>query len=206
MDPRNLTLEDGAPLEPAVAAGLIFDTDPHIFSFLHGHDRARADQHLAYQWQQAQGLFSHRFARLAVDGEALGGLALGFMTEEQGAAAGPFFEQAQAVLDPEGLGALARWVQEGRYVLPAVPAQVFYLQNLAVLPSLRGRGLGQCLLEDVFRRAKEAGAEAVHLDLYAGNPAQALYERAGFKVLVETRVPALVPEGIDLHLHMAAPL
>jgi hypothetical protein len=25
-------------------------------------------------------------------------------------------------------------------------------------------------------------------------------------VLVETRVPALVPEGIDLHLHMAAPL
>ena len=71
MDPRNLTLVDGTPLEPAVAAGLIFDTDPHIFSFLHGHDRARADQHLAYQWQQAQGLFSHRFARLAVDGEAL---------------------------------------------------------------------------------------------------------------------------------------
>jgi len=206
MDPRNLTFEDGAPLEPAVAAGLIFDTDPHIFSFLHGHDRARADQHLAYQWQQAQGLFSHRYARLVVDGAALGGLALGFMTEEQGAAAGPFFEQAQAALDPEGLAALARWVQEGRYVLPAVPAQAFYLQNLAVLPSLRGRGLGQRLLEDVFRRAKAAGAEAVHLDLYAGNPAQALYERAGFKVLVETRVPALVPEGIDLHLHMAAPL
>ena len=33
MDPRNLTLVDGTPLEPAVAAGLIFDTDPHIFSF-----------------------------------------------------------------------------------------------------------------------------------------------------------------------------
>ena len=206
MDPRNLTLVDGTPLEPAVAAGLIFDTDPHIFSFLHGHDRARADQHLAYQWQQAQGLFSHRFARLAVDGEALGGLALGFMTEEQGAAAGPFFEQAQAALDPEGLAALVRWVREGRYVMPPVPAHGFYLQNLAVLPSLRGRGLGQRLLEDVFRRAKRAGAQAVHLDLYAGNPAQALYERAGFKVLAETRVPALVPEGIDLHLHMAAVL
>ena len=99
-----------------------------------------------------------------------------------------------------------RWVREGRYVMPPVPAHGFYLQNLAVLPSLRGRGLGQRLLEDVFRRAKGAGAQAVHLDLYAGNPAQALYERAGFKVLAETRVPALVPEGIDLHLHMAAVL
>jgi ribosomal protein S18 acetylase RimI-like enzyme len=206
MDPRAITLQDGDDRDPALAAALIFDTDPHIFSFLHGHDRARADHHLAYQWQQQAGLFSHRYARLAVDGAALRGLALGFSAAEQQVGAGPFFAQAQAILDEGGRLALARWVQEGRYVLPPIPPMAFYLQNLAVVPELRGRGVGQRLLEDVFERARQAGCEAVHLDLYAGNPAQALYERAGFKVLVETRVPALVEEGIGLHLHMAAAL
>jgi ribosomal protein S18 acetylase RimI-like enzyme len=56
-----------------------------------------------------------------------------------------------------------------------------YLEELYVVPALRGRGLGRALLEATMETAREAGAP--HIDLTTGEDdtaARALYESFGF--------------------------
>ena len=191
---------DGVP--PEVAGALLWDTDPHIFGVLHGGDAALGHRHLGHQWLQPAGLFSHAHARAAMLGDRMVGLSLGFDAATMAAEAGPFVAAAQAYLSEAEFGQLASWFEHGPFVMPAVPDDTWYLQNLAVLPEGRGRGIGERLLTDCFEQARAAGHARVHLDLYDGNPAQRLYERAGMQVIVETRVPPLVARGVGLHLRM----
>jgi len=56
-----------------------------------------------------------------------------------------------------------------------------YLEELYVVPELRGRGAGRALLEAAMETARAAGA--THMDLNTGETdtaARALYESAGF--------------------------
>jgi ribosomal protein S18 acetylase RimI-like enzyme len=56
-----------------------------------------------------------------------------------------------------------------------------YLEELYVVPKLRGQGIGRALLEAAMETAREAGA--THMDLNTGETdtaARALYESAGF--------------------------
>ena len=56
-----------------------------------------------------------------------------------------------------------------------------HINNLAVLPELRGRGLGTQLLEAIVVEAAHLGAELLTLEVRESNhPARRLYERAGF--------------------------
>lgn len=57
-----------------------------------------------------------------------------------------------------------------------------HINNLAVVPELRGRGLGTQLLEAVIAQAAHLGASVVTLEVRASNkPALQLYQSAGFK-------------------------
>jgi ribosomal-protein-alanine N-acetyltransferase len=57
-----------------------------------------------------------------------------------------------------------------------------HINNLAVLPELRGRGLGTQLLEAVIAEAAHLGATLLTLEVRASNePALRLYARAGFE-------------------------
>lgn len=51
---------------------------------------------------------------------------------------------------------------------------------IAVEPNSRGRGVGRQLLEEFMQRAKSAGAVRLHLEVRDGNPAVAIYQKAGF--------------------------
>ena len=56
-----------------------------------------------------------------------------------------------------------------------------YLQELYVVPELRGQGIGRALLEAAMGRAREAGAEYMDLGTSEDDTgARALYESAGF--------------------------
>jgi len=56
-----------------------------------------------------------------------------------------------------------------------------HINNLAVLPELRGRGLGTQLLAAVTDEATHLGATLLTLEVRQSNiPARRLYERAGF--------------------------
>ena len=52
---------------------------------------------------------------------------------------------------------------------------------LAVDPDHPGRGVGRLLLEEFVEHARRAGATRVHLEVREGNPAVAMYRRAGFE-------------------------
>jgi len=51
---------------------------------------------------------------------------------------------------------------------------------LAVDPSLRRQGIGRTLLDHFLESARAAGASLVHLEVREGNPAVAMYRKAGF--------------------------
>ena len=51
---------------------------------------------------------------------------------------------------------------------------------LAVVPDQQGRGIGRQLLDEFIEHARGAGATRVHLEVREGNPAVAMYRRAGF--------------------------
>ena len=51
---------------------------------------------------------------------------------------------------------------------------------IAVDPDAQGHGVGNSLLRHFIQTAREAGARRLHLEVRDGNPAVALYHRAGF--------------------------
>ena len=51
---------------------------------------------------------------------------------------------------------------------------------IAVLPELRGRGVGGTLLRRVIAEARARGASRLFLEMREGNPAESLYRRHGF--------------------------
>jgi ribosomal protein S18 acetylase RimI-like enzyme len=55
--------------------------------------------------------------------------------------------------------------------------------SIGVLPDHRGAGIGTALLAAVVEQATARGLRAVSLSVEDGNPARALYERAGFVVV-----------------------
>jgi ribosomal-protein-alanine N-acetyltransferase len=58
-----------------------------------------------------------------------------------------------------------------------------HINNLAIRPALRGRGIGTALLHHVLAEAKTLGARRATLEVRASNAgARRLYERLGFYV------------------------
>lgn len=51
---------------------------------------------------------------------------------------------------------------------------------IAVLPELRGRGIGSALLQRVITEARERGVTRLFLEMRDGNPAESLYRHHGF--------------------------
>ncbi|TVS16349.1 MAG: GNAT family N-acetyltransferase [Gammaproteobacteria bacterium] len=195
-------LAPATPDHPGLVAELIHATEPHIFGYLHDHDMHLVRSHLGYQWQQPDSLFSHRFCTAALLGEELMGIELGFDVVQQQAAAGPMVAYAEAHMSEAQFAHFATWFDYGRFVLPSVPDDAWYLQHLAVVPAARGRGVGERLLANAIERSRQAGYGRIHLDVYAANPAVRLYERGGFEVIVETLVRPLEQHGIPLHWRM----
>jgi [ribosomal protein S18]-alanine N-acetyltransferase len=58
-----------------------------------------------------------------------------------------------------------------------------HINNVAILPALRGRGIGTQLMRRVFDEARRMGARRATLEVRASNEgARRLYERLGFYV------------------------
>lgn len=98
-------------------------------------------------------------------------------------------------------------VQEERIVGYAgvmVVAETADVQNIAVIPQVRGRGLGSALLEALHEIASRRGAQEVLLEVRESNEtAQSLYRRFGYAEIA--RRPRYYPDG-ETALIMLAPL
>ena len=56
---------------------------------------------------------------------------------------------------------------------------------ISVLPSYRNQGVGTALLTGLFERLRKQGYPAVSLSVQKANPAMRLYERLGFKTVLD---------------------
>ncbi|WP_406058769.1 GNAT family N-acetyltransferase [Micromonospora sp. NBC_00860] len=65
--------------------------------------------------------------------------------------------------------------------VPTADPLVMDLISMWVHPDARGKGVGDCLVDEVARWARERGADRLRLSVMPDNtPAKALYERVGF--------------------------
>lgn len=77
-------------------------------------------------------------------------------------------------------------------VTPEHPPRTWIVENVATLPEFRRRGLVDRLLGVVLERGRARGASLADIGLFIGNdPAQAAYEKAGFRFASEKRNPEL---------------
>jgi [ribosomal protein S18]-alanine N-acetyltransferase len=59
------------------------------------------------------------------------------------------------------------------------------INNVAVHPKLRNKGIGRLLIKDALRRMEQGGCERITLEVRVSNiPAIRLYESFGFKILL----------------------
>jgi len=196
---------DGAHAQ--LAARLILATDPHVFDFWFDRDRQLAADFFADQWPRPGGVFSHVHASAASEGGELLGIELGLDARAQRAQWAHTLPATKQFLSPQAFAHLLdafRWMP---FLIPPIPEDAYYVQHLAVVPELRGRGVGARLLLHAFEKAMKAGYRSCHLDVVADGPAVRFYRRMGMEVLCETRVPRLEAEyDVPPHLRMRKPL
>jgi ribosomal-protein-alanine N-acetyltransferase len=122
----------------------------------------------------------------------VGALDLGRAAALHGEAFVPLGERAWTRQDLAGLlaspGVTGLLLQaDGRdagFALCRVATDESELLTIAVRPTERRRGAGRLLLAAVIEHVREAGAQALFLEVGADNPpAQALYEAMGFRVV-----------------------
>jgi GNAT superfamily N-acetyltransferase len=78
----------------------------------------------------------------------------------------------------------AYWLEETEKLRPKHPH--YYLEYMGVEPAFQGRGLGSFLLEDLTRRADQAGAGSY---LETATPRNmSLYQRFGFQAIAEKKI------------------
>ena len=74
------------------------------------------------------------------------------------------------------------------YIVARVAAAELHINNVAVRPSYRGKGIGAELLRRILFAGKELGAYTAFLEVRSGNSAaQSLYEKCGFELIGRRR-------------------
>jgi ribosomal protein S18 acetylase RimI-like enzyme len=196
----------GKSEDAEVAAELLYETDREFFVYLSNGDRPSLLRLFADEWNRPGSPLNCSFSRVVRDEGQVVGLLVGYTQAEH--AMLDFTKMGSTVtgLPPGFLDNLLNVYSVAQYLFPAVPPGAFYVQNLAAAPAHRGRGLGRCLMEEAFERARRQGCTCCHLDVDSQTPAVQFYRRLGMEVLVETRVPALAAQGTPTHFRMVKEL
>jgi ribosomal-protein-alanine N-acetyltransferase len=94
-----------------------------------------------------------------------------------------------ATIDDKVVGYLDFWIT----------FQQAQINNLAVIPSLKRKGIGQILLQDAIKRIDAEGCLSITLEVRISNlAAQTLYQKHGFKILLTK--PRYYADGEDDYL------
>ena len=182
------TIRPAHPDDAAQATPLIFSAGPSAFDFVFSHrTRMDAQGFIAHAFTSDRGEFSWRYHRVAeIDGEVVG-TAVGYT----GTMARQFLWPAVGhILRCYGVVGAARVIRRGlqieTIIVPPSRADMFYIGNVAVLPTLRGQGIGQQIMEHMHAEGRRLKATVCALDVSAENPrAEALYTRMGYRVVKE---------------------
>ncbi len=189
---------------------LAHNTGPSTYDYQFGSRRV-FDRLVGDSWLAAGTLFGYDETTLALDGDDLLGIEIGF--------AGPEFEPRKKTLRPlwppiieDGIVTADELAEIGRrsylasYLNAVIPASAYYVHALSVHPDLHGQGIGAALMKDAIKRATDEGYRVVHLDVLSDNPAVKFYEAFGFEVLAQTVTPIPHSHGVPMEQRMSLDL
>ena len=188
-------------------ADLLYATGPVTYEYqFDGRDLC--DQVVKASWVTPGTLFAYDGTTLALDGDELLGIEVGFHAPEFGprkkalAPLWPALIEAGEVSD-ERLARIAEHTYQCSYLNVAIPSSVYYIHALAVKESQRRRGIGVKLMQNAIEKGTRAGLRALHLDVLSDNPAVEFYRSLGMECLVETTAPVPLQHGIPMEMRMA---
>jgi ribosomal protein S18 acetylase RimI-like enzyme len=206
MEIVNATEAHLAPYADQIA-DLFHATGPASYDYQFGA-RDLFDKLINASWASPATLFAYDETTLALDGDELLGIEVGFQ--------GPGFKQRKKALNPlwvqmiesgevrpEELAGLGERAYLCSYLNPSIPQNVYYIHALSVKEQYRGKQIGARLLANAMEKAKAAGFRGLHLDVLSDNPAVDFYQSMGLKCLVETVAPIPFERGVPMELRMA---
>ncbi len=177
------------PDDATVAVPLIYSSGPAAFDYVFAVDGdGAAERFLQRCFVDGAGEFGWRNHWVGVADDRVVAVGAGYGANTKW----PFtLAAARQILAHygmrQGAGVIARGLRVESLIRPP-EGDMHYLAHLAVVPELRGRGIGRALIDQLLGTAREAGRRRVVLDVATSNPgAEGLYRRAGFKVISERR-------------------
>ncbi|MEO6025839.1 MAG: GNAT family N-acetyltransferase [Candidatus Binatia bacterium] len=207
----DIELTAGTPDQAARIAELVWSTGPASYSYIFGA-RERFDRFVGRAWQTAESYFGHTEATVALRGGEVVGVEIGFdgarnyRTRANMTPVGAGLIADGTVSTEDLIGVLER-AEKASYLNPYVPDSAYYVLALAVMPDLRGSGLGARLLRNAFERGRRGGCAVLHLDVLSDNPAVGFYRAHGLVTVAETVAPEPCREhGVPMEMRMVASL
>lgn len=205
----DIELRPARPEDAEAAVPLIYSSGPAVLDYIFKvRDKADVFACMRRGFERNAGELGYGIHVVAtLDGKVVGigasfagDTTLGFMIAGTGNVFGYYGF-------PDGIGVIRRALQVERIVKP--PKQHEHcVAHLGVSPELRGKGIGERIVQYLLGEGRRLGRSVAVLDVSVENPrAQALYERLGFKVTRENEsalrnLHATVPS----HRRMELPL
>ncbi|MEM6707103.1 MAG: GNAT family N-acetyltransferase [Acidobacteriota bacterium] len=189
---------------------LVHSTGPISYDY-HFDRRELFDEVVTRSWLAPGTLFGADRATLALDGDELLGIEIGFHGpefRERIQAMAPLWGGAieEGVTTEEEIGGVLERSDAASWLNPVIQPDLYYIHAIAVKPEHRGKKVGVALMENAMQQGREAGYKKLQLDVLSDNPAVQFYYSQGLELLVESRAPKPEAFGVPPEYRMGMKL
>jgi ribosomal protein S18 acetylase RimI-like enzyme len=179
------------------AARLIAETDSDLFRYYTDGDLALWVEVSDCEWRADSGIYSYRLSHVIRRGSEVVGLLVAY-SFPRSAGIKWTLENSRDRLGSARLSRIDLVRSTASFLFPKHPEDAFYVQNIAVSPSVRRSGLGTLLMNKAFELGRAEGCRTCHLDVDSSSTrAVRFYEKLGLRVEVRTELTNIP----SLHAH-----
>ena len=189
---------------------LVHATGPVSYDY-HFPKREIFDALVTHSWQTPGTLFAAEATRLAIDGDNLLGIEIGFHGIEYRdriAALNPAWGELMAagIATEADISEVIENSDRASWLNPVIHEGTYYVHALSVKPEARGKRVGMQLLSNTMDTARQQNFGKLQLDVLSDNPAVNFYQSMGLTLLVESRAPIPQQHGVPPEWRMGISL
>ena len=170
------------PEDAEAAVPLVYSSGPLVFEYAFSHKtRITAKEYLYRVLQKPGGEFGYENHIVGVIDDQVVAAGAGFT----GATTFPFLKSAiKQIFTHYGFIQGIQVCRRGLHIESVIKppkGNLYYVSHLGVEPDMRGKGIGEKLVNHLLDKGREMGSTVAALDVSVENPrAEALYTRMGF--------------------------
>jgi ribosomal protein S18 acetylase RimI-like enzyme len=192
------------PEDAPQAARLIAATDEDLFRWYTDGNLDLWYEVSEHEWRSESGIYSYTMSHVIRRESEVVGLLVAY-SFPRSAGIKWTLESSRSRLGSARLSRIDRVRSTASFLFPKHPEDAFYVQNIAVSPSVQRSGLGRRLMQRAFELGRAEGCRTCHLDVDSSStPAVQLYQSLGLRVLVQTEVPGI--PSVHAHYRMVIEL